>query len=55
MTEEAPIEMIRVSYLKQYFIVVYKGQRPFELWDMKSLTLLRQMPKSCPAVTALEW
>ena len=55
VTEEAPIEMIRVSYLKHYFIIVFKGARPFELWDMNSLTLLRQMPKSCPPVTALEW
>ena len=55
VTEEAPIEMIRVSYLKHYFIIVFKGTRPFELWDMKTLTILRQMPKSCPPVTALEW
>jgi len=54
VTDEAPIETIRISHLKQYFIIVYKG-RPFELWDLKTLTILRQMPKSCPAVAALEW
>lgn len=52
--EESPIEMIRVSYLKQYFIIVFKD-KPFEVWDLRSHTLLRQMPKNFPTVTALEW
>lgn len=25
LTEDAPVEMVRISYLKQYFILVYKG------------------------------
>ncbi|XP_064605109.1 WD repeat-containing protein 11-like [Liolophura sinensis] len=52
--EESPIEFIKVSCLKQYFAVCFKDQ-PFELWDMKTLTLLREMPKRFPTVTALEW
>ncbi|KAK2143923.1 hypothetical protein LSH36_799g00015 [Paralvinella palmiformis] len=52
--EESPIEMLRVSYLKQYFVVLFKN-KPFELWDLRSGTLLRQMPKNFPHVTALEW
>lgn len=27
--------------------------KPFELWDLRSGTLLRQMPKNFPHVTAL--
>lgn len=52
--EEPPIEMIKVSYLKQYFCLLIKD-RPLEVWDVKTLTLLRQMPKTFPTVTALEW
>ena len=52
--EESPIEMIKVSYLKQYFIITFK-EKPLEIWDLRSQTLLRQMPKSFPQVTALEW
>ena len=28
---------------------------PFELWDLRSLTLLRTMPKKFPPITALDW
>jgi len=52
--DECPIEYIRVSYLKQYFVILFK-EKPFELWDLRTLTLLRQMPKNFPHVTALEW
>uniref|UniRef100_A0A1B6I9I5 WD repeat-containing protein 11 n=1 Tax=Homalodisca liturata TaxID=320908 RepID=A0A1B6I9I5_9HEMI len=51
---ENPIDMVRVSPLRQYFVVVYKDG-PFELWDLKGLALLRTMPKKFPFVTALEW
>ena len=53
-SEEPPIDMIRVSHLKQYFIVSFRGA-PFELWDLKNLSLLRTMPKKFPPITALEW
>ena len=53
-SEEPPIDMIRVSHLKQYFIVSFRGA-PFELWDMKNLSLLRTMPQKFPPITALEW
>ena len=52
--EEPPIEMLRVSHLKQYFIVAFAG-KPFELWDLKTLSLLRTMPKKFPPITALDW
>lgn len=54
VNEESPITCIKVSHLKQYFVVLFKDQ-PFELWDLRSLTLLRTMPDSFPCVTALEW
>ncbi len=53
-SEEPPIDMIRISHLKQYFIVSFRGA-PFELWDLKNLSLLRTMPKKFPPITALEW
>ncbi|KAM4703755.1 WD repeat-containing protein 11 [Rhinophrynus dorsalis] len=52
--DEQPIEMIKVSHLKQYLAVVFKD-KPLELWDIRTCTLLREMSKSFPSVTALEW
>ena len=53
-SEEPPIDMLRVSHLKQYFIVAFIGA-PFELWDLKGMALLRTMPKKFPPITALDW
>ncbi|TRY60023.1 hypothetical protein DNTS_011017 [Danionella cerebrum] len=50
--DEAPIEMIKVSHLKQYLVVVFKD-KPLELWDVRTGTLLREMAKNFPTVTAL--
>ncbi|XP_053306224.1 WD repeat-containing protein 11 [Spea bombifrons] len=52
--DEQPMEMIKVSHLKQYLAVVFKD-KPLELWDIRTCTLLREMSKSFPTVTALEW
>ncbi|XP_052771962.1 WD repeat-containing protein 11-like [Mya arenaria] len=52
--QEPPLEMLRISYLKQYFILVFK-EKPLELWDMKTLTILREMTKKIAIPTALEW
>ncbi|KAJ8248191.1 hypothetical protein GJAV_G00239350, partial [Gymnothorax javanicus] len=52
--DESPIEMIKVSHLKQYLVVVFRD-KPLELWDVRTGTLLREMAKNFPAVTALEW
>ncbi|KAF8786440.1 WD repeat-containing protein 11 [Argiope bruennichi] len=51
-SEESPIDMIRVSYLRQYVIIAFK-EEPFEIWDLRQLILLRVMPKNFPIVTAL--
>ncbi|XP_074856629.1 WD repeat-containing protein 11 isoform X1 [Carettochelys insculpta] len=52
--DEPAIEMIKVSHLKQYLAVVFKD-KPMELWDVRTCTLLREMSKNFPTVTALEW
>ncbi|KAG8183940.1 hypothetical protein JTE90_006865 [Oedothorax gibbosus] len=52
--EESPIDMIRVSFLRQYVIIAFK-EEPFEIWDLRQLILLRVMPKNFPMVTALDW
>ncbi|MEE6486633.1 hypothetical protein FKM82_014655 [Ascaphus truei] len=52
--DEPPVEMMKVSHLKQYLAVVFKD-KPLELWDIRTCTLLREMSKSFPSVTALEW
>ncbi|XP_037068815.1 WD repeat-containing protein 11-like [Pollicipes pollicipes] len=49
-----PIAAVRVSHLKQYFIVTF-GEQPTELWDLASLTPLRTLPGKFPPLTALEW
>ena len=49
-----PIAAVRVSPLKQYFIVTF-GEQPAELWELASLTPLRTLPGKFPALTALEW
>ncbi|KAL0964187.1 hypothetical protein UPYG_G00320450 [Umbra pygmaea] len=52
--DEQAIEMMKVSHLKQYLVVVFKD-KPLELWDVRTGTLLREMAKNFPTVTALEW
>ncbi|XP_075922520.1 WD repeat-containing protein 11 isoform X1 [Petromyzon marinus] len=52
--DEPPIDMIKISHLKQYLIVAFRD-KPVELWDVRTGALLREMPKTFPAVTALEW
>ncbi|XP_038613665.1 WD repeat-containing protein 11 isoform X2 [Tachyglossus aculeatus] len=53
-SDEPAIEMIKVSHLKQYLAVVFKD-KPLELWDVRTCTLLREMSKNFPTITALEW
>ncbi|XP_071948596.1 WD repeat-containing protein 11-like [Antedon mediterranea] len=52
--EESPIEAVKVSHLKLYFIIMFK-EKAFEVWDLKSCTMLREMPTNFPIITALEW
>lgn len=52
--EESTVEAVKVSHLRQYFLVVIKD-RSLQLWDLKNLTVLREMPSNFNSVTALEW
>ncbi|KAL1460934.1 hypothetical protein WDU94_012870 [Cyamophila willieti] len=52
--DEPYIDILKVSPLRQYFILILKDG-PFELWDLRKCQLLRVMPKRIPLVTALEW
>lgn len=52
--EESTVEAVKVSHLRQYFIVIIKD-RSLQLWDLKNLTVLREMPSSFNSITALEW
>lgn len=38
--------------LRQYLVVVFRD-KPLELWDTRTGTLLREMAKNFPTVTAL--
>lgn len=49
----SPIEMVRVSHLKQFFIITFKDE-PFEIWDLKKLSLIKIMSKFSH-VTCVEW
>lgn len=53
-SNENPISILRVSPLRQYF-VIYLKEGPFELWDLATLTLLRAITKKFPSLTAIEW
>ncbi|XP_052225390.1 WD repeat-containing protein 11-like isoform X2 [Dreissena polymorpha] len=52
--QEPHIEMLRVSHLRQYFTLAFK-EKPLELWDLKTLTILREMSSKLPLPTAMEW
>ncbi|ESP00415.1 hypothetical protein LOTGIDRAFT_140712, partial [Lottia gigantea] len=52
--DESPIISLQVSNLKQYFVLAFKD-KPLELWDLKSLTIIRELPKSFPRPTSTIW
>ncbi|XP_065339644.1 WD repeat-containing protein 11-like [Cloeon dipterum] len=54
VVDEPPIDTLKVSPLKQYFVLSLKFST-FELWDLRNMCILRTMPKKFPLVTALEW
>lgn len=39
-------------YFRQYLAIVFKD-KPLELWDVRTCTILREMSKNFPAITAL--
>ncbi|XP_025096054.1 WD repeat-containing protein 11-like [Pomacea canaliculata] len=52
--EETPIEQLQVSHLKQYFVITFKD-KPLELWDLRSQTIIRELPRSFPRPTSMAW
>ncbi|GFO31567.1 WD repeat-containing protein 11 [Plakobranchus ocellatus] len=51
---ESPIEMLTISHLKQYFVLIFKD-KPLELWDLRSKTIIRELPRHFPRPTAAVW
>lgn len=43
---------LSLSVFRQYLVVVFRD-KPLELWDIRTGTLLREMAKNFPTVTAL--
>lgn len=52
--ESGPIEILKVSHFKNYFIITFKNE-PFEIWDLKNLCCLKQMSAFQPNITSVEW
>lgn len=52
--ESGPIELLKVSHFKNYFIVTFKNE-PFEIWNLRSLCCLKQMTASQPNINSVEW
>lgn len=52
--DSSPIQGIKVSHLKQYFIISFRSD-PLEIWDLQSLSLLKVMTTFKSPVTAIEW
>ena len=52
--DSSPIQGVKVSHLKQYFIISFKSD-PLEIWDLKSLSLLKIMSIFKSPVMAIEW
>eukprot|EP00051_Salpingoeca_urceolata_P002385 m.49699 g.49699 ORF g.49699 m.49699 type:complete len:1133 (-) comp12095_c0_seq1:65-3463(-) len=52
--EDTPVTGVSCSALEQYLLVVFRD-KPLELWDLQSDTLLKALPVSFPVVAALAW
>ncbi|XP_059139612.1 WD repeat-containing protein 11-like [Physella acuta] len=51
---ETPIEMISISHLKQYLVILFK-EKPLELWDLRTQTIVRELPRNFPRPTTVVW
>ena len=52
VNEESPIVSIKISHYKQYMIILFREQ-PFEIWDMKSFSLIKKISKKSPVISIL--
>ncbi|XP_065883318.1 WD repeat-containing protein 11-like isoform X2 [Dysidea avara] len=53
--EESAISFIRVSPQKNYLVIVFVPDKPLEIWDARTLTLLKELPAQNPIFPAVEW
>uniref|UniRef100_A0A2C9KHQ4 Uncharacterized protein n=1 Tax=Biomphalaria glabrata TaxID=6526 RepID=A0A2C9KHQ4_BIOGL len=51
---ESPIELLVVSQLKQYFVLIFKD-KPLELWDLNTQSIIRELPRNFPRPTTVVW
>ena len=52
--ESEPIERVKISHRKKYFVIAFKSD-PFEIWDLEKLTCIRQMSSFPCTLTSIEW
>uniref|UniRef100_A0A914CEA4 WD repeat-containing protein 11 n=1 Tax=Acrobeloides nanus TaxID=290746 RepID=A0A914CEA4_9BILA len=52
--DESPIELIRVSFYLCYLAISFRNE-PLEIWDLKSMRLLRRMSRKCPIIVDMAW
>jgi WD40 repeat protein len=52
--DSSPIQCIRVSHLKQYFVICFR-ERPMEIWDLKALSLIKILPDKFSSASCIEW
>ncbi|KAK0429332.1 hypothetical protein QR680_011326 [Steinernema hermaphroditum] len=52
--DESPIELMRVSFYQCYLALAFQRE-PLEIWDLKSMRLLRRMSRACPIIVDMAW
>ena len=52
--DSSPIQCIRVSHLKQYFVICFR-ESPMEVWDIKTLSLIKILSDKFSSVSCIEW
>ncbi|PAA65451.1 hypothetical protein BOX15_Mlig015787g1, partial [Macrostomum lignano] len=51
---ESPLELLEVSPARQYLALGFRD-KPAEIWDLRSLALIGELPARFPRPIALEW
>ncbi|GMR53104.1 hypothetical protein PMAYCL1PPCAC_23299 [Pristionchus mayeri] len=52
--DESPLTLMRLSHYNCYMALSFQSD-PLEIWDLKSLRLLRKMSKTCPIIVDMSW
>ncbi|CAJ0944439.1 unnamed protein product, partial [Mesorhabditis belari] len=53
-SDESPITMMRVSFYRSYLALGFERE-PLEVWDVRSMRLLRRMSRACPLIKDMAW